>query len=118
MKLVGGENASSGNVYFMNGPVCDDNWDIDDAHVVCRELGFQSALEITKGSYFGRVYRDFMTNNVQCTGDEAALEFCQRQDKADSFCSGEEAAGVLCKQMESNNSHHVSKREAAALGNI
>ena len=102
----------------MNGPVCDDNWDIDDAHVVCRELGFQPALEITKGSYFGRVYRDFMTNNVQCTGDEAALELCQRQDQVDSFCSGEEAAGVLCKQIESNNSHHVSKRQAEDIGNI
>merc|ERR1711915_1110975 len=63
VNLVGGDNAASGNVYFMNGPVCDDNWDIDDGHVVCKELGFSSALEITKESYFGPVYRDFTTNN-------------------------------------------------------
>ena len=80
----------------MNGPVCDDNWDIDDGHVVCRELGFHSAIEITKGSYFGHVYTDFTTNNVQCTGKESALEFCQRQDKSKTFCSRREAAGVLC----------------------
>ena len=34
--LAGGSSASSGNVYAVNpttgvyGPVCDDNWDIDD----------------------------------------------------------------------------------------
>ena len=102
----------------MNGPVCDDNWDIDDAHVVCRELGFQSALEITKGSYFGPVYRDFTTNNVRCTGDETALEICQRQDKTETFCSGGEAAGVFCNTTKSNFAHHVRKRGAAAIGKL
>ena len=99
----------------MNGPVCDDNWDIDDGHVVCRELGFHSAIEITKGSYFGHVYTDFTTNNVQCTGEESALEFCQRQDKSKTFCSRREAAGVLCNttKTEATNSHHVTKRQGA-----
>merc|ERR1712106_1110978 len=35
VRLVGGENAASGNVYFNNGPVCDDHWDIEDGNVVC-----------------------------------------------------------------------------------
>ena len=64
MKLVGGDNSASGNVYFMNGPVCDDSWDLEDGHVVCRELGFMAALKITKGSFFGQVYREFSTSSL------------------------------------------------------
>ena len=99
----------------MSGPICDDGWDLDDGHVVCRELGFLSALKITTGSFFGPVYRDFTTNSVQCTGDEAAMEFCQRKDMSESFCSGKEAAGVVCNTTES---HHVAKRSVAAAGTV
>ena len=35
------------------GTVCDDDWDINDANVVCRELGFGKAKEATKHSSFG-----------------------------------------------------------------
>ena len=112
VNLVGGENAASGNVYFMNGPVCDDNWDIEDGHVVCKELGYSSALEITRGSFFGPVYREFSTNNVACTGEEEGLQFCHKQDKTDTICTRKEAAGVVCKAEEEKSSHHRSRRES------
>ena len=101
----------------MNGPVCDDNWDIDDGHVVCRELGFSSALEITRGSYFGSAFGDFTTNNVACSGSEEALEFCQRQDKANTFCHSNEAAGVVCKVIKEKSIHHRMRRDPSSLSN-
>ena len=113
MKLVGGETAASGNVYFMSGPVCDDSWDLEDGHVVCRELGFPSALEVTKGSAFGPVYRDFTADNVRCTGEEAGLEECQRKDAGQSFCSGQEAAGVVCSTGDSEEHARVKRFDPA-----
>ena len=49
------------------GTVCDDDWDLDDANVVCKELGFGKAKEATKHSSFGRgksVFRDI--NVIAC----------------------------------------------------
>ena len=107
----------------MDGPVCDDDWDLEDGHVVCKQLGFMSALKVTKESFFGPVYREFTTNHVQCAGDEAGLEFCQRNDQTYAVCSRKEAAGVFCETLESNPSHQISKRgatqgdEATAISN-
>ena len=41
VELRGGDGQSTGNVFVTNregyfGPVCDDNWDDDDATTVCR----------------------------------------------------------------------------------
>ena len=44
MRLVGGATESEGRVEFCQntiwGTVCDDAWGVDDATVVCRQLGY------------------------------------------------------------------------------
>ena len=39
VSLRGGSTANEGNLFVGNQPVCDADWDLVDAHVVCRMLG-------------------------------------------------------------------------------
>ena len=98
--LTGGSSSNEGNVFAYNplmnvlGPVCDDFWELYDAQVVCRQLGFDGAELATGGSYFGSVPSNFSYDNVNCVGDEATLDDCTWIGYDD--CSSSEGAGVVC----------------------
>ncbi|CAB4016122.1 deleted in malignant brain tumors 1 [Paramuricea clavata] len=99
VRLVGGShNAGRVEVYYNGtwGTVCDDNWDINDARVVCRQLGFQDALAAYQGRHFpdgtGRIWLD----NVECGGYESALFSCRHSGWGTHNCGHSEDAGVRC----------------------
>ena len=47
--LIGGAKDSEGNVFIDGKPVCDDYWDLNNAIVACRQLGFSNAVNATVG---------------------------------------------------------------------
>ena len=75
-------------------PVCDDSWDIKDAMVACKSLGFETAVNHTKISAFGPVPDDFIMDDVSCAGTEPSLLDCEHKDTDD--CETTEGAGVIC----------------------
>ena len=100
---MNGPNPQEGRieVCFNNtyGSICHDLWNENDAQVACRDLGFNSEntsalLNAFYNSSSGPIYLD----NVQCTGNEESLEFCELSREIDG-CTHSEDAGVSCQGM-------------------
>ena len=75
-------------------PICDDSWGMEDANVVCKELGYFRAKQFTRESYYGPIDTEYRMDNVKCVGNEIRLLDCLHSDQDD--CGPGEAAGVIC----------------------
>ena len=105
-RLVDGNSYLEGRVeVFHNGSwgtVCDGSWDINDANVVCRSLGFGDVLNATYGSYYGQGTVPVLLDDVQCTGDESDIYSCQHSGFGNINCNRRNVAGVTCSGNEQN----------------
>ena len=102
VRLVDGTNynGSQGRVEIQYngqwGTVCDDEWDIDDAKVVCRSLGFPAAEEAVTDLTFGEGSDPIVLDDVDCDGDESDIFDCDNRGLGNHNCAHYEDAGVRC----------------------
>ena len=78
------------------GTVCDDRWDIKDAHVVCRQLGFPNASAAHQSARYDQGSDPIWLDDVGCSGGEASIFDCSHRGWGVVGCSHSEDAGVLC----------------------
>lgn len=92
------------SVKGQRGCVCNRNFDIHDADVACRELGFRKGCEKlnrvsrTKAS---ELYMDgvpYMMDNVNCIGNETSMRECDFDGwgKADRSCGRRNVSARVC----------------------
>ena len=100
VRLVGGSDNATGRVevYYNGtwGAVCDNGWDIHDAHVVCRQLGFHYALNAYQNARFGRGTGPILLDNVNCFGSESSLFSCGHSGVGNHNCSHSKDASIRC----------------------
>ena len=109
--LFGGSNAMEGRVEIFYkgewGTVCDDYWDLKDAIVVCRQLGYTTAVRRSINAEFGqgtgRIWRD----NVGCSGAESMLSSCSASYWGSHNCYHRDDAGVVCASKLYELSHYT-----------
>ncbi|VDI68541.1 Hypothetical predicted protein [Mytilus galloprovincialis] len=95
-RLVGDLRRGRLEVFYGGewGTVCDDSFDLNDAQVVCRMLGFESAVaSYTAGDGDGRIWLDDMA----CNGDEISMTECEHAEWGAHNCGHLEDVGIECK---------------------
>ncbi|XP_063090350.1 scavenger receptor cysteine-rich domain-containing group B protein isoform X3 [Cavia porcellus] len=100
VRLIGGAGPCQGRVEILHsgvwGTVCDDDWGLPDAAVVCRQLGCGTALAATTNAFFGYGTGHILLDNVHCEGSEPRLAACLSLGWGVHNCGHHEDAGVLC----------------------
>ena len=80
------------------GTVQSDDWSIQEAHVVCRQLGYPSASQAWRQRHFGRGTGPLGLYGVTCDGNESSIQECKRTQPNDHGYSSYVDFGMTCDQ--------------------
>ncbi|NXS82108.1 C163A protein, partial [Erpornis zantholeuca] len=98
VRLVGSSGRCAGRVEVYWGgtwsSVCQEGWELQDAAVVCRELGCGTALEAPSWARFGAGTGPPWPYMAHCSGTEESLWECGRSEERECRRGG--GAGAVC----------------------
>ncbi|XP_043976241.1 scavenger receptor cysteine-rich type 1 protein M130-like [Gambusia affinis] len=100
VRLVQGTNRCSGRLEVKTNQswssVCEKDFDLQDAKVVCREIGCGSP-SVLQGALYGEAEAPLGSREFLCEGSESALLNCSsRKSSGRNSCSPGQAVGLTC----------------------
>lgn len=101
VRLVDGPTGHEGRVeVYANGrwgTICDDEFDIKEANVICRMLGYSGAVQAYDRAYYGQGRGRIQMDQLNCAGDETDIFDCPINSTIGTHdCTHREDAGVEC----------------------
>ena len=83
------------NMYTL---VCSDEFDDNDAKVACRDMGYAYGKSLCCSAFGTNDYQITITN-LQCLGNEPAIQSCRASD-GQGRCTSKKYASVVCTDKE------------------
>ncbi|XP_038050049.1 deleted in malignant brain tumors 1 protein-like [Patiria miniata] len=82
------------------GKICNTGWTLQDAQVVCRQLGYGSAVghNVAPEDLAGPSGEPILLDAVQCNGSESLLAECSHKPFRDTACDDQQQALVECRE--------------------
>ena len=97
---MGGSGPHAGRVEVLHngawGTVCSNDWDLQEATVICRQLGYGRAVATLRNAAYGGRISPIWYDNVTCSGSEVSLTQCAHRGLGVHDCDHSEDAGVIC----------------------
>ncbi|KAL9961181.1 hypothetical protein ACROYT_G030079 [Oculina patagonica] len=100
------------------GTVCDNAWDINDANVVCRQLGYQQASRAFRGATHGQGTGPIWMDDVACSGSESHIYDCRHRGWGNNDCTHNQDASVECSAVRLVNGGANYGRVEVSLNGI
>ena len=100
------------------GGICDDDFDINDAKVICRMLGFNFTNTALANSTADDLYgmapsgNTFVIDDLDCIGNESSVFDCRHNGEWNEDCEANDIAGVQCAtsklyQIKNKTEYHL-----------
>ena len=122
MRLTEGLTPYEGRVevYYQDrwGTVCDDGWSIEDANVICRQLGYPPASQVWQNAHFGQGSGPILLDNVSCNDSESSIDQCDHSGWFNHTCSHGQDAGVTCGERRNVTASSLGKSTNKTLSFI
>ena len=100
VSLVDGSSNAEGRVEVLHNGVwsrvCAQHWDVNDGHVVCRMLGYRSAIQVKCCATYGQGTGPIWLSKLNCSGEESSLINCRSSAWGVNNCRHSQDAGVTC----------------------
>ncbi|XP_067883806.1 scavenger receptor cysteine-rich type 1 protein M130-like [Heterodontus francisci] len=99
-RLTSGDSPCSGRLEIQYGEywgtVCDLDWDLKDANVVCSQLQCGVAMSAPRYAHFGEGIGLIRSDIFECIGNETSLLDCRLFEGTQQECSHRNDASVIC----------------------
>ncbi|KAM4636442.1 lysyl oxidase homolog 4 [Discoglossus pictus] len=78
------------------GTVCDDDFNIETAHFICQQMGFEMAMTWAHSAKYGQGEGPIWLDNLRCNGAENSITECESNGWGITDCKHSEDVGLLC----------------------